>query len=91
MVPRTSNYWPYHTELLVFCLKFRLSPVCEYLNYYYKISNGYWAIPEKIQTGEFEEIFRFLEIPRLKIFLINPKNPTSFSVDYWNFHIDIDI
>ena len=40
-------------------LKLRLSPLCKYLNYYYKISNDYWAIPEKIQTGRFEEILRF--------------------------------
>ena len=62
MVPSTSNHWPYQTDLLVFCLKFRLSPVCEYLNYYYKISNDYRAIPEKIQTGGFEETFRFVTL-----------------------------
>ena len=49
MVPGTSNHWPYHTDLLVFCLKFRLTPVCEYLNYYYDITNDYWTIPEKKQ------------------------------------------
>ena len=42
-----SNHCTYHTDLLVFCLKFRLSPVCEYLNYYYNIINDYWTIPEK--------------------------------------------
>ena len=62
MVPSTSNYWPYHTDLLVFCLKFRLSPVCEYLKYCYKLSNDYWAVPEKIQTSGFEEIFRFVTL-----------------------------
>ena len=46
--------------MLVFCLKFRLAPVCEYLNYYYGISNYYWAIPEKIRAGGFEGII-FLE------------------------------
>ena len=56
MVPGTSNYWPYHKYLLVFCLKFRLAPVCEYLNYYYNITNGYWAIPTKIQARGFEDI-----------------------------------
>ena len=39
--PGTSNHWPYQTDLLVFCLKFRLTPVCEYLNYYYDITNDY--------------------------------------------------
>ena len=59
MIPSTSNHWSNHKDLLVFCLKFRLSPVCEYLNYYYKINNDYWAILEKIQTSGFEKIFRF--------------------------------
>ena len=36
IVPGTSKNWPYHTDLLVFCLKLKLSPVCEYLNYYCK-------------------------------------------------------
>ena len=36
--------------------------VCEYLNYYYKIINDYWAISEKIQLGGFEEIFRFFTL-----------------------------
>ena len=36
IVPGTSKNWPYH-NLLVFCLKFKLSPVCEYLNYYYNV------------------------------------------------------
>ena len=62
MVPSTSNHYPYHTDLLGFYLKFRLWPVCKYLNYYYKISNDYWVIPEKIQTSEFEEIFRFVTL-----------------------------
>ena len=39
IAPGTSKHWPYHKDLLVFCLKFRLSPVCEYLNYYYNITN----------------------------------------------------
>ena len=29
VVPGTSKNWPYHTDLLVFCLKFKLSSVCE--------------------------------------------------------------
>ena len=50
VVPGTSKHWPY-TYLLVLCLKFRLSPVCKYLNYYYDIAFDYWAIPETIQKG----------------------------------------
>ena len=42
----TSNHWPYDTDLLVFRLKFRLAPVCEYLNYYYNTTTDYCAIPE---------------------------------------------
>ena len=41
VVPATSYHWTYHTDLLVFCLKFRLAPVCEYLNYYYNITDDY--------------------------------------------------
>ena len=37
ILPDTSKNWPYHTDLLVFCLKFKLLPVCEYLNYYCNI------------------------------------------------------
>lgn len=55
MVPVTSNHWPYHTDLLVFCLKCRFSPFCECLNYYYNITNNHWAILEKIQTEWFED------------------------------------
>ena len=51
ILPGTSKNWPYHTDLLVFCLKFKLSPVCEYLNYYYNITNDCWAIPEKSKRG----------------------------------------
>ena len=58
IVPGTSKNWPYHTDLLVFCLKFKLSPVCEYLNYYYNISND-WTIPEKYKQGEFRTYFFF--------------------------------
>ena len=57
MVPSTSNHWPY-----VFCLKFRLSPICEYLNYYYKTSNDYCSILEKKQTVGFEQIFRIVTL-----------------------------
>ena len=46
-----KQHWAYHTDLLVFFFKFRLSPVCDYLNYYYNITNDYWTIPEKIETG----------------------------------------
>ena len=53
IIPGTSKN---HTDLLVFCLKFKLPPVCEYLNYYYNITNDFWAIPEKIQTGGIEDI-----------------------------------
>ena len=52
IVPGTSKNWPYHTDLLVFCLKFEISPVCEYLNYYYNITNDCWAILEKSKKGE---------------------------------------
>ena len=58
----TSNNWPYHTDLLVFCLKFKLSPVCEYLNYYYNIANDCWAIPEKSKQGGLRTYF-FLKKP----------------------------
>ena len=125
MVPSTSNHWPY-TDLLVFCLKFRLSPVCECLICYYKTSNDYWTIPEKIQTRwvwrnfqvchfklwkfwtkqsfilansiklcytpwKFQgQKWRLMEIQH-DFFLIDPENPTSFSVNYWNFDIYIYI
>ena len=46
IVPGTSKNCQYCLDLLVFCLKFKLSPVCEYLNYCYNIAND-WAIPEK--------------------------------------------
>ena len=59
VVPGTSNLWPYHTDLLFFCLKFRLSPVCQYLNCYYSMANDYWAIPEKNQTGQLERTYLF--------------------------------
>ena len=56
MVPGTSSNWPYHKNLLVFYLKVGLAHVCEYLSYYYNITNYYWTIPEKIQAGGFEDI-----------------------------------
>ena len=56
MVPGTSNHCSYHTDLLVFCLKFRLEFVCEYLNYYCNKANDYWAIPEEIQAVGLEHI-----------------------------------
>ena len=42
-----KQHWPYHTDLLVFFFKFRLPPVCDYLNYYYNITNDYWTIPNR--------------------------------------------
>ena len=53
---------------LVFCLKFKLTPVCEYLNYYCNITNDYWAIPEKFQAEGFQDILfeknlTFLSLP----------------------------
>ena len=57
VVPGTSNHWPYHTDLLFFCLKFRLSSVCQYLNCFYSMANDYWAIPEKTQTGQLERTY----------------------------------
>ena len=44
VVPGTFKHWLYHKDLLVFCLKFRFLPVCEYLNYYYNITNDYYNI-----------------------------------------------
>ena len=74
MIPGTSKHCPYHTDLPVFCLRFRRSPVCEYLNYNYNVTNDYWAIPEKskqdgLRTYFFEKkkkkprIFRFVTLP----------------------------
>ena len=51
IVPGTSKHRPYQTDLLVFCFKFRVSPVCEYLNYYYNITNDSWVIPKKSEQG----------------------------------------
>ena len=56
VVPGPSNPWSYHTDLLLSCLKFRIVPVCEYLNCYYNITNDYWAIPKEIQVVGFQEI-----------------------------------
>ena len=50
--PGTSKNWPYHTDLLVFRLKFKLSPICEYLKYYYNITNDSWAIPKNSKQGD---------------------------------------
>ena len=47
----SSKNQPYHADLLVFCLKFKFSPVCEYRNCYYNITNDCWAIPEKSRQG----------------------------------------
>ena len=35
----TTKQWSHHTEILVFCVKFRHLSVCKYLNYYYDITN----------------------------------------------------
>ena len=68
----TSKHWSYHVDLLVFCPKFRLLPVYEYLNYYYYISNNCWTIPEKskhggMRTSYFKRknpgSFRFVTLP----------------------------
>ena len=93
VIPVTSNHCPYHTDLLVSCLKFSLWLVCEYPNYYYNITNDYWAIPEKIQEVEFEDIlfwkknpeyFRFITLP-LKILDKSKRIPwncvTSFALE----------
>ena len=74
IVPGASKNWSYHTDLLVFCLKFKLSPVCEYLNYYYNITNDCWAIPEKSKQGGGVEDILFLN-----------KNPWIFQVCHFNF------
>ena len=44
----TSKHWPNHADLLVFCLKLRLSPFREYLDYHHIITNDYWVFLEKI-------------------------------------------
>ena len=44
VIPGTSKHWLYHKDLLVFCLRFRRSPVYEYLNYYYHITDDYYNI-----------------------------------------------
>ena len=49
IVPGTFKNWPYHKDWLVVCLKFKLSLVCEYVNYYYNITNDCWAIPERFK------------------------------------------
>ena len=50
IVRSTSKNWQYYRDLLVFCLKFKLSPVCKYLNYYYNTANDR-VIPEKSEPG----------------------------------------
>ena len=52
ILPGTSKNWPYHTDLLVYSLKFKLSLVCEYINYCCNITNDCWTIPEKSKQGE---------------------------------------
>ena len=82
ILPGTSKNWPYHTDLLVFCLKFKLSLVCEYLNYYYNITNDCWTIPEKIKQGGLrtrDQNNRFSNsrqnVPYYQIFTRHFKNP----------------
>ena len=72
ILPGTSKNWPYHTDLLVFCLKFKLSLVCEYLNYCYNITNDCWTIPGKSKQGGLRSYFLL-------------KNPWIFEV--YNFTI----
>ena len=77
IVPGTSKNWPYHTNLLVFCLRFKLSLVCEYLNYYCNITNNYWAIPGKIQTRKIEVILvlkKTLDILSLPLDILDKKS-----------------
>ena len=57
ILPGTSKNWPYHTELLVLSLKFKLSLVCEYLNYCYNTTNDCWTIPEKSKQGGLRTYF----------------------------------
>ena len=68
-IPGTSKNWPYYTDFLVFCVKLKFSSVCDYLNYYYNITNDCWAIPEK---------------PKQKIEDISfKKSPSIFEVCYF--------
>ena len=39
IIPGTFKNWPYHSDLIGFCLKFKFSLVCDYLNYYYNVTN----------------------------------------------------
>ena len=57
ILPGTYKNWPCHTDLLVFCHKFKFLPVCEYLNYYYNITNDCCAIPEKSKQGGLRRYF----------------------------------
>ena len=84
MVPGTSNNWPYHTDLLVFCLTFKLSPVCEYLNYYYNITNDCWAIPEKSKQGGLRTYFFKKNLNFLGLSLFRFVSKKSFLYN-WKF------
>ena len=73
IVSGTSKNWPYHTDWLVFCLKLKLSLVCEYQNYYYNPgSYTFVTLPlEILDKKNFLYIWKFckivlhhLEIPR---------------------------
>ena len=63
IVPATSKNWPYYTDLLIFCLQFKHSLACEYLNYYNNITNDCWAIPEKFKRGGLWTYFFQKKIP----------------------------
>ena len=57
ILPGTCENLPYHTDLIGLSLKSKLSPVCEYLNYHYNITNDCWAIPEKSKQGGLRTYF----------------------------------
>ena len=57
IIPGTSKNWPYHTDLLVFCLNLNFPLFVSYLNYYYNITNDCWAIPEKPKQGRLRACF----------------------------------
>ena len=87
MDPGTFKDWPYHTDLLVFCLKFRLSPVFEYLNYYYNINNAYWVIPEKSKQKRVEDILFWKKKRGIFRFVILPLEiPDKKKLYPWKFH-----
>ena len=48
-VPGTSKNWLYHKDLLVFCFRFKILPVCEYLNFQKTFKKHQYA-PTRIHT-----------------------------------------